>query len=580
MKKKYFFILFVAVLFAACSNPSVKTATQQARGVAVYGGVLSVNETENYKTLYPISIVDNISWHIATQIFEGLVKFNAKDLTIIPCIAEKWDVNSSGTKYVFHIKKGVFFHDNPCFLNNKGRELKASDVLYSFKLLCSDSKENYGFSSTFKGRVLGADKFFSESKLNPNVEIEGLKIIDDYTVEISLVNSSSSFLYALATPIASIVAKEAVEKYGIDVKVGTGPFVYKNETHENLVLVRNNKYHEIDSLGNRLPFLDSIMISFLPLKKQELEKFEMGNLSVISGLPSESIKELVESQFSKFKKKSPKYFLERTPEMVTQYYEFNLSKPPFNNIDVRKAFSYAIDRNKIVEEVLKGEAYAPGTNGITPPVFKGYDVSKLKGYDFDPEKAKKLLTEAGYPNGKNFPKVKIELNSGGAKNANVVMEIQKQLLRVLNVNVDFELVSLDQKIEDQKYARPEISRGAWVADFPSPENFLLLFYGAHVPASIQEPSFPNCSRYKNTKFDKLFEQGKAANTQNESYLAFMKAEQLMLDDAPVMVLWYEENFYLIKSNVHNYYTNPMRFRDYSQVYLKDITTSPVDVKKE
>lgn len=584
MKKSLFFVLSLAVFFTSCSDSgSEKSSDRVAKGDKIYGGSLRINETESYQTLYPFAITDIGSAHIANQIYEGLVKFNTKDLSIIPCLAEKWDVDPTATVYTFHLKKGVMFQDNDCFSGGKGREVKASDFKYSFELLCTDSKDNSNFAATFKDRVLGANKFFEASKGTPSGEIEGVKVVDDYTLKITLIKPSSSFLYVLASPAATVIPKEAVEKYGVDAKVGTGPFVFvDNGGNDKVILKRNDNYHATDSLGNQLPFLDSIIITFLPTKKQELDNFQNGDLAMVIGLPSESIKDMVESQIADFQNKPPKYVLERSPEMATQYYEFNLTKEPFNNVKTRQAFSYALDKNKIIEEVLKGEAYGPGTNGICPPSFKGYDITKIQGYDFDPDKAKKLLAEAGYPNGKGFPKVKIELNSGGAKNANVVLEIQKQLMEVLNVNVDFEVVPQKQKLEDAKYARAEIFRAAWIADFPSPENFLWTLYGGSVPADLSAPSYPNTPRYKNPEFDKLFEAGQAAKTQEEAYDNFMKAEQILMQDAPIMVLWYDENYRLIKSNVRNYFSNPMRYRDYSQVFLKDVAqnTASADAGKE
>ena len=579
MKKSVFLFLSIAVLYSSCSN-SGSGKTKTAKGDKAYGGTLRVNEVEQYQTLYPAGITDVVSGNIASQIYEGLVKFNPKDLSIMPCLAEKWEIDAAGTTYTFHLKKGVMFQDNPCFPKGKGREFNAADVKYSFELLCVDSKLNSSFGGTFKDRVVGANKFFEASKGKPNGTIEGLSIVDDYTVKITLLAPSTSFLYALASPETSIIAKEAVEKYGTDIKVGTGPFIFvENSGNERVVLKRNDNYHNFDSLGNQLPFLDSVVITFLPTKKEELEKFKSGDLSVVVGLPSEAIKELVEKEISDFQNKQPKYILDRSPEMLSQYYVFNTIKAPFNNAKVRKAFSLAIDRNKIIEEVLKGEAYGPGINGISPPSFKGYDITKIKGYDLDAKEAKKMLAEAGYPNGKGFPNVKIELNSGGSKNSDVVVEIQKQLKDVLNVNVDFDVVPLKQKFEDEKYGRSEIFRATWIADFPSPENFLWIFYGASVPKDTAQPSYPNTSRYQNANFDKFFEAGKSAKTTEESYSNFMKAEQQLMEDAPIMVLWYGVSNRLVKSSVHNFYSNPMRYRDYSQVYLKEMAAAS-EVKKE
>jgi oligopeptide transport system substrate-binding protein len=582
MKKSLFYFFSLAVLYSSCSNPSGKGGENKvAKGDKVYGGVIHINETEMYPTLFPIAITDIGSAHIASQIYEGLVKFNSRDLSIMPCIAEKWEMDATGTVYTFHLKKGVMFQDNECFPEGKGREVKASDFEYSFELLCTDSKENASFFSTFSDRVVGANKFFSANKDKPSGKIEGVKVIDDYTLSITLTSPSSSFLYAMAAPGTNVIAKEAFEKYGINSKVGTGPFIFvENSGTDKVLLKRNNNYYGMDSLGNQLPFLDSIIVSFLPTKKLELDGFQNGKLDMVVGFPSESIKEMVETQIADFANKPPKYVLERAPEMASQYYEFNLTKVPFNNINVRKAFSYAIDRNKIIEDVLKGEAYGPGINGICPPSFKGYDITKINGYDFDAAKAKKCLADAGYPNGKGFPKIKIELNSGGSKNSNVVLEIQKQLMDVLNINVDFEVVPQKQKLEDEKYGRAEVFRAAWVADFPSPENFLWMLYGASVPKDVTQPSFPNHTRYQNAEYDKLFEAGKMAKTQEEAYDNFMKAEQILMNDAPIMVLWYDENYRITKSSVHNFYSNPMRILDFSQAYIKEVVASTVDKKEE
>jgi oligopeptide transport system substrate-binding protein len=138
MKKSLLFILPAAVLLGACSGSSNSGEGRVAKGDKVYGGTLRINETEQYQTLYPSGITDIGSAHIANQIYEGLVKFNAKDLSIIPSLAERWEVDAAGTTYTFHLRKGAMFQDNECFPEGKGREVKASDVKYSFELLCTD----------------------------------------------------------------------------------------------------------------------------------------------------------------------------------------------------------------------------------------------------------------------------------------------------------------------------------------------------------------------------------------------------------------------------------------------------------
>ena len=179
--------------------------------------------------------------------------------------------------------------------------------------------------------------------------------------------------------------------------------------------------------------------------------------------------------------------------MISQYYLFNLHKPPFNNVKVRQAFNYAIDRDKIIDKVLQGQAYGPGSYGITPPTFEAYKVGEIIGYNFDPEKAKKLLMEAGYPGGVGFPEVSLVVNSGNTRNNTVAAEIQRHLRENLSVNITFESLSNNEKYRLQHKGMGNIFRDGWIADYPSPESFLSVFYGEPVPSDTSKTSYPNRS---------------------------------------------------------------------------------------
>ncbi len=551
------------------------------KGGRLYGGTLTISETEECESLFPISVSDAVSVFVTNQIYEGLVKFNMRDLTIRPSIAERWEIDESGTIYTFHLKKGVFFQDDACFPGSKGREVKAADVKYSFELLCTQSPDNVNFNATLNNNIKGAKEFYqASSKGKPAAGLESIRVIDDTTVQITLQAPSTSFMNILASAPASIVPREGVEKYGNQLHIGTGPFLFSVQDKQagNLVLLKNPNYHRSDSLGNKLPFVDSLVIKSSATKADQLAAFEKGEVDVVLGLPSESVRTLVEEQIEQFKSKNTGYILERTPEMACHFLEFNLSRPPFDDERVRKAISYAIDRNKIIDEVLKGEAYGPGIYGITPPSFREYDITKIKGYDYNPDMANRLFYESGYKDKKVFPGVKIVLNSGGAKNTKVALEVQKQLMEVLGIRVDFEVKTFAQKVDDSRYARADMVLNAWLADYPNPENFLWLFYGAPVPATLDKPSYPNTSRYKNPEFDKLFEKGRMAKTRDESYLFFSQAEQVMMNDAPILMLWYDENYRLIKSRVKKLPANPIRYRDCSEVYLMETPAIPAEKK--
>ncbi len=574
MKKTLLLFAVPLLVLQSCSGPnSDNSENLVAKGDKVYGNYLRVSEQDNFQTLYPVSITDAVSGFIATQIHDGLVRLDPTTLKVIPAIASKWEVDATGTKYTFTLNKEAKFQDDECFSGGKGRAITAEDFKYSFELLCSQTAENENFSSTFKDRVLGANEYYAATANGgKGGSLTGVKVINENTLEITLAKPNITFLNILCEPVCSVVAKEAITRYGKALKTGAGAFIYDNvnSNKEKLVLKRNPNYYGVDSLGNKLPFLDSVIVYIMRDKDKELTMFKEGKLDIITSLPSQSVKEMVEEQIKDFQNKPPKFLLDNSPEMIVQYYTFNTKVAPFDNPKVRQAFNLAINRQKIVEDVLNGQAYGPGTMGITPPTFTtdGYDITQIKGYDFDVEQAKKLLAEAGYPGGKGFPNAHILVNQGNSKNTNVVVEVQKQLFEHLGINVDFDAVPMSQKLDDAAMGRAMITRDAWIADYPSPETFLTLFYGANVPADPKTHSFPNTARYQNAEFDKYYLLGRDATNRDSSMANFMRAEQILMKDSPIMVLWYEGNYRLTQWSVKNCPSNAMRYRNFSNVYIK------------
>lgn len=304
-------MIFTLLVFNAC-QPGHDEAEQarEAQGGVVLGGVLNVNEPQKPQSLFPAAINDQYTSHIATQVYDGLLKYNTENLELAPNLADNWTVDETETIYTFELKKGVMFHADDCF-GRGGKELKANDVKYSFEQLCKAGDDNKNFTGTFKGKVKGAEEFNAGSAS----EISGVKVVDDHTIEIILVKADQSFLYNLAHPATAIIAKEAIDKYGKDAKLGTGPFVYA-EDGDKVVLSRNTKYHRQDAYGNQLPYLDKVSVSFIPNKDAELEAFFAGNQDVVTGLSLDPVKSIMEERIGDFEGENAKYVLVNASEVA------------------------------------------------------------------------------------------------------------------------------------------------------------------------------------------------------------------------------------------------------------------------
>ena len=238
----YLLVVFTVILSSCGSNQDSNTAAPLiAKGNVKYGGVFKMNETEDFKSLYPLNITMALEDRIASQIYEGLVQFNQEDLSIIPSLAESWEVNENATSYTFHLRKGVKFHDNKCFEGGVGREVKAADFKYCFDRICESSPTNQMYW-TFKDKVKGANEHFNSLKdkqANDN-GVTGITVIDDYTLKIELNHPFAGFLNILAHNATYVYPKEAVTTYGAEMRinpVGSGAFAYKRIKLEKDLLI-------------------------------------------------------------------------------------------------------------------------------------------------------------------------------------------------------------------------------------------------------------------------------------------------------------------------------------------------------
>ena len=575
---KKLIIPFVAlVLFYSCGqDATTEGGLTKLNGGKYSGGILRVNEVEDFKNLYPLDITEEASNHIALQIYEGLVKLSAKDLSVVPALAESWTKNDNATVWTFQVRKGVKFHDNECFNDGKGREINANDFKWCFDNLCTAGPHNQWFAATFKGRVIGADEYYKSTKDKKPLAggVSGVKVIDDYTLEISLNQPLAGFLNILVIQGCYLFPKEAFDKYGEDgmrtKAVGTGAFRIKTiKEGEAVILERNPDYWGKDADGNQLPYLDAVRYSFIKEKKQEMIEFKKGNLDIIYRIPTENINDIL-SDLDKAKENKP-FELQVSPAISLYYYGFLHPVKPFDDKRVRLAFNHAIDRQKIVDYTLKGEGI-PATFGIVPPVpafeTKGYNFKELKGYTFDADLAKKFLSEAGYPNGKNFPHITLQINSGGGdRNVLIAQVVQSMLKENLNIDINIETLPFTQHLEKIETGQSLFYRSAWISDYPDPESFLTLLSGSNVPPNLTDRSFLNTTRFKNSVYDSLFARANREAEDKDRFELYKQADQVQIDEGAIIPIFYDEIYRLVQKNVKDFYVNAMEYRDISRVYF-------------
>ena len=568
--KKIAFVLVVITLFTSCSK-------SERQEFEYSGGSITMALEYQMATNIPRDVLDYYSAKVLNQITEGLVGFNPETLKIEPKLAKSWTKSDDGTKYTFTLRNDVYFHPHDVFSGLDDRKMTTEDVVKSFEMACTkkeDSSAPNSYSSIFKNLLKGADDFL-EGKAK---SISGLTV-SGQNVTLELLHEDQNFLNKMTNVTVSIVSKKIIEA-GIESEavIGTGPFVYttyKSGEQPELILLKNTDYYEVDDQGNALPYLDSVVFVFQSRKLEQLDMFEEGKLDIIVELPTSRITRMLEGRIEDFNSKPPKLILSNNPLLISHYYFFNMKDERFKDPLVRKAFNYAVDRDAIGRDIIRGQYNDLGEYGIVPPIpraLRGYDFKSIKnvGYTFDPEKAKKLLAEAGYPNGEGFGSVELRYNISDTHSA-VADEFAKQIFKVLGINVNIDGSSFEQLTADKQVGNGDIFRNGWSADYASPETFLMNFYGKFVPDNDSEPSPTNESRYKNPLFDEFYEQAQNSDKLSDQMRLFSQAEVELMKNPPIIPLWYAGDIAIMQSYVRNFHFNALNHFEFKKVYIKPWT---------
>ncbi len=574
MKGILHFGVFCLILLAACSEDQTNADTLKEGdplSTAYSGsGLFRLNEAEKPGSLFPPSITDVVSARIASQVYEGLFRLDPGNLEPIPCIAEKWNYDESTRELMVWLKKDVFFHDDPCFPKGTGRRLGADDVVTCFTRLASPSKRRTSISP-LAGVLIGAEEYFESEKVGGNVvDFQGVKYQGENQVSFFFAEGSGDPFIFLSQTIAYIYPQEALDKYGYGLDkhmVGTGPFRVSSWEEGLLLLEKNPSYHLKNNTGLDLPLLDGLAISFIMDKKEELSKFRSGALDMIYSLPNEYVSEVLKDSYTKGGRGFSHYHLIRTPELSTEILGFNLQKTPFSNEDFRKAIAFSINKNSLVDGPLKGQAYSPGTAGFVPPGFSSYRYDSTRGYVGNQDSALIYLERSGV-NIDELPVLDLCIASKGNNNVAVADEIRKQLKEALGLEIGIRILSFSDLVSGVSKGEIDFYRIGWAADFPSVTEFLDVFASNSVPLDENEISFPNVGRYRNKKFDNWLNKARNSFVDSIRMACFSEAEQILMRDCPIVVLWYDEGFQLLQPYVKNLKINPIQYRDFREVYFE------------
>ncbi|MFD2525413.1 ABC transporter substrate-binding protein [Flavihumibacter stibioxidans] len=535
------FLLFAvaALLFTSC-----RSGNSREKGFFLY------NESSGIASLDPAFAKNqSIMWAVH-QMYNSLVEVD-EQLRIKPSLAKSWDVSGDGLVYTFHLRGDVFFHDDACFPEGRGRRMVADDVVFSLQRIMDPSTASSG-AWIFNDRVKKEGGFIA---------------LDDSTFQLTLERPFPPILGIMSMQYCSIIPKEAVANYGAGFRshpVGTGPFRFvAMEEGQSLIMRRHEQYFEFDSAGRRLPYLNGVKVSFYDSKATEFLLFRQGILHFVNDIDASFKDEVLNKRGELRKDWEGRIRLSKHPYLNTEYLGILVDSlnplvkaSPLRFRAVRQAINYGFDRRKMML-YLRNSIGIAAESGFVPAGLPSFDSMVVRGYQYNPLAARKLLAEAGFPNGKGLGEIRLLTIPIYAELASyIVRELEE-----LGLNVKVEVVQKSLLLEQTAQSQALFFRGSWIADYPDAENYLSVFY-SHNPAP------PNYTRYKNPAFDELYERALLETNDSARFRLYQEMDNILLKDAPVVPLWYDEVIRLVQPNVKDFRPNGLNLLELRQVEIE------------
>jgi peptide/nickel transport system substrate-binding protein len=504
--------------------------------------VFRYNESAGITSLDPAFAKDLANIWACNQLFNGLVQLN-EHLEVVPCIAYRWEISEDGKLYTFYLRNDVYFHDDTVFKKDHGRKVVAADFEYSLDRLADPATASPG-----------AWVFGNVKKSGDDFDFHA---VNDTTFCIGLMQPFPPFLGLLSMQYCSVVPKEAIDYYGRDFRrhpVGTGPFSFKYwKEGVKLVFVRNQNYFESEN-GTRLPYLDAVAITFLVDKQAAFFEFVKGNLDFLSGIDASYKDELLTQSGHLNPKYADRFCLFTQPYLNTEYLGIlvdtassALTDRPLRYSAVRKAINYGFDRRKMMK-YLRNNIGTPGIYGIIPPGMPCFDSVEMRGYDFYPDSSRFYLAQAGYSGDVHLPEITL---STTADYLDLCKYIQHELSEVgITLKIDVNPAATLKELKAQ--AKVPFFRASWIADYPDAENYLSLFYSKNFC-----PNGPNYCHFSDRLFDAMYEEALLETTDSLRYSSYKKMNRILMDQSPVIILYYDQVLRFTRKNIEGLGINPV-----------------------
>ena len=475
-------------------------------------------------TLDPHLSSDTTSAGVVVEIYSGLVALNT-DLQLVPDIADSWEISGDGMIYTFHIRDNARFQD--------GKPITASDFKWSLERAANPATAS-PVADTYLGDIVGVSDVLEGNA----TDIAGVRVIDDNTLQIEIDAPKPYFLAKLTYPTSYVLDRENVEAGGdswTDSPNGSGPFkLAEYRVGERIVLERNENFYL------EPPHLDSVVMNLAG--GQSMAMYENDEID-ITGVSLFELDRVLDPS-----EPLNKDLVIAPPGFTVFYIGFNASEPPFDDPKFRQALTYAVDKDLIANEVLS-ELVTPAY-GILPPGFPGYN-SDLVGLEYNPEMARQLLSESKYPGAETRPRIVVTVPGTGGSiglDMEVVIEMWRQ---ELGVEVEIQQVEWATYLQDLNQNKFQAYGGSgWQADYPDPQDFLDILF--HSDSTL------NHGNYSNPELDSILEQARTEPDIERRVELYHEAENLIVQDAPLLPLWYTgEQYVLIKGHVEDYRVTPM-----------------------